>query len=271
MAAISITETGADELAAAAAAWAAAPQEGIARTCAPAYRTLVERLGVAHVGESWIDVATGTGPLARVAAAAGAGVVAFDFAPELVELGRRLAAEAGYGVRFAVHSIENHRYVPEEFQVVASAFGAMYAADHRLAAKRLAMLCHPAGRIGLLAWEPGGWMAEAHALLASQPGALPHGEDSPFRWGDSAYVGDLFGDEFELTAESVDVPLVVGGGEEAWELFVMQDGPTHAVATAMSITDRDRLERSFVDLAAEFLHEGAISRPALLTIGRRRS
>lgn len=249
----------------------AATQEGIARTCAPAYQALVKRLGVAHLGESWIDVATGTGPLARVAARAGASVVAFDFAPELITIGRRLAAEEGLGVRFAVHAIEDHRYVPEEFQVVTSAFGAMYASDHRLAAGRLSMLCHPTGRIGLLGWAPGGWIEQAHLLTMAQPGAPGRRAESPFHWGDPAYVEDLLGDVFDLTSELIEVPFAVGTGEAVWELFVQQDGPTHAMAAALSEVDRDRFRRSFVDLAAAAVHAGEIPRPALMTVGHRRS
>src|SRR3954451_9586770 len=57
-------------------------------------RTLVQATAVAR-GERVLDVAAGSGNAAIPAAEAGATVVARDLPPELLEVGRRKAAERG--------------------------------------------------------------------------------------------------------------------------------------------------------------------------------
>src|SRR6202000_3080203 len=63
----------------------------------PVGARIVERAAIAP-GETVLDVACGTGNAARRAAEAGARVTGLDITPELLDEGRRLAAELGVAV-----------------------------------------------------------------------------------------------------------------------------------------------------------------------------
>jgi 2-polyprenyl-3-methyl-5-hydroxy-6-metoxy-1,4-benzoquinol methylase len=58
-----------------AAMWGSAPFENIAQTLQSMHRTIVAALG-GGAGKRWLDIACGTGELARLAAATGADVTA---------------------------------------------------------------------------------------------------------------------------------------------------------------------------------------------------
>jgi hypothetical protein len=257
--------------ASAAHAWDAVAQERLAATCGVAYDALLERMPPLHDGESWVDAATGTGPLAIRAARRGANVNAFDSAPEPLATARSAATAESLNILFDVRTIEHNRYVPEEFLNVGSAFGVMYAFDHRVAASKVAMLCHPMGRIGLISWTRDGWMARAFALVSSFGPAFPTGPEVPFRWGDPAYVDDLFGSFWSFEHQVVDVPLELSDPQEVWRLHLEADGPTHAAAEALDSARRGELERAFVALAGEHRSEDgrAVSRQVLVSVGRR--
>jgi SAM-dependent methyltransferase len=72
---------------------------------APVHERLVRALE-ARPGVRWLDVATGTGALALLAARGGADVSGVDLAPKLIETARRLAAEEGLAIRFEVGDAE---------------------------------------------------------------------------------------------------------------------------------------------------------------------
>src|SRR5919106_702220 len=252
--------------------WGAAPQQAIAETSAAAYDHLLARLPVEQPGEEWVDIATGTGPLGIRAARAGASVNAIDIAPELLDIGRALAAEADVSVLFDRRRAERHNYVPDTVQVVATAFGAMYALEPVKVAAQMASIVRPGGRIGLISWTPDSWVADTFRLSERFPsGNWWHGPD-PFDWGTEPFATELFGDRFALDFKWGDVPLVARSGEAAWELFVANDGPTRSVFERLGNDDRAGYRAAFVDLAER--HRGGdqvvLPRPCLLVTGRRR-
>jgi ubiquinone/menaquinone biosynthesis C-methylase UbiE len=86
------------------------------------HRTMVELAGI-RSRERILDVGCGPGRLAIMAGAAAgpAGeTCGIDPAPEMVELARRKAAQAGVPVRFEVGVIEALPYPPDHFDVVLS-------------------------------------------------------------------------------------------------------------------------------------------------------
>src|SRR6266536_4218770 len=81
-------------------AWAAGDFPEIAqRTLWAVGARIVQRLDV-RPGEEVLDVACGTGNAALRAAQAGGRVVGVDLTPELLQVARRLAAEAGLDIEY---------------------------------------------------------------------------------------------------------------------------------------------------------------------------
>src|SRR5947209_7288127 len=106
--------------------WGSAPWERIAPLLAPVHEHLARALDP-RPGVRWLDVATGTGALALRAARAGADVTGVDLAPKLIETARRLAADKGLTISFAVGDAEALPVEEASFAVVSSAMGLIFA------------------------------------------------------------------------------------------------------------------------------------------------
>ena len=152
---------------------------------------LVEACGIGP-GQRVLDVAAGTGNVAIRAALAGADVVASDLTPENFEAGRREAAAQGARLEWLQADAEALPFADGEFDVVTSAFGAVFAPNQQVAADELLRVCRAGGAIGVT----GPALPAATAGLARR---LPwlFGGWSPLRWGDEEYVAELFGDRVE--------------------------------------------------------------------------
>src|SRR5436305_14819382 len=110
------------------AMWAEGDYSDIARTIEDVAGVVVEAAGVG-AGDEVLDVATGTGNAALRAARAGARVTGLDVTPELLELARGRAAEAGAQIAFDEGDAQELPYAPGSFDRVLSVFGAMFAPD----------------------------------------------------------------------------------------------------------------------------------------------
>ena len=127
------------------ATWAAGDYPAIAqRQLWPIGERIVRRIGVAP-GDDVLDVACGTGNAALRAAQAGGRVVGVDLTPELLEVGRRLAGEAGVEIEFLEGDAEALPVADASFDVVVSVMGCMFAPRHRVAAAELRACCGQAG------------------------------------------------------------------------------------------------------------------------------
>jgi SAM-dependent methyltransferase len=231
--------------------------------------TLVERLAPAR-GECWLDLATGTGAVALRAARAGAEVSAQDLAPELIATARSLAAEEGLPVRFDVGDAERLAHPDASFDVVSSAHGVVFAADHSAVAGELGRVCRPNGRLGLTYWLPN---AELAGLLERFGYRRPNGADSPRDWGRIEYVTALLGRRFELDFIEDVCPWTGDSGEQIWQLTVSSDGPARAGLATMSPSERAALHRDWVAYFERHRGQDGINvpRPYLIILGRRHS
>ena len=252
-------------------AWGYAPFEPLAAAAAQIHDDLVARLAPAP-GERWLDVATGTGPVALRAAQAGSEVTGLDLAPEMVRAAAANAARAGQRIRFDVADAEAMPYVSASFDVVASAQGVMFALDPRAAARELARVCRPGGRLGLacLARAP---VNEEFVSLWRR--FLPRGDDStpdPLDWGSPEYVERLLGDTFSLRLHHGDAPLEADSCEELWTLHRDSCGPIAMLARALPSERRADLRAGFEAFFARYRSNGRIRvpRPYVIVTGTRR-
>ena len=157
-------------------------------------RELVEACGIGP-GQQVLDVAAGTGNVAIRAAQAGAEVVASDLTPEHFEVGRREAAAHGVRIEWVEADAEALPFADGEFDVVTSAFGAVFAPRHQVVADELLRVCRPGGTIGLTAPA----LPAAKVARVSTTGDLPSifGPVSALPWGDKRHVAGLLGERVE--------------------------------------------------------------------------
>ena len=88
-------------------------------------------VSLAHVqrGERVVDLATGTGNAALLAAGAGALVTGLDTAPRLIDVARGRAVAEGVDASFVVGDIQALPFDDGSFDVALSVFGLIFAAD----------------------------------------------------------------------------------------------------------------------------------------------
>ncbi|GAB7540713.1 hypothetical protein CS8_003760 [Cupriavidus sp. 8B] len=77
--------------------------------------------------------------------------------------------------------------------MVLSTFGVMFTPDQEQAARELARVCKPGGRIGLANWTPESFIGQLFKTIGKYI-PPPPGVKSPASWGTKAALETLFGD-----------------------------------------------------------------------------
>ncbi|MDY7103233.1 MAG: class I SAM-dependent methyltransferase [Actinomycetota bacterium] len=141
-------------------------------------------------GLELLDVACGTGAVAIEAARRGARVTGLDLTPELLDIARRRAEQAGVEVRWVEGTFEDLSGLGE-FDAVVSSFGVMFAADPPAVAAQLAAACRDDGFVGVAAWDRRGALGGPTADLRA---LLPDGGAGPdvTAWAEPDAVGTYF-------------------------------------------------------------------------------
>ena len=136
-------------------------------------------------GMEVLDVACGTGNLAIPAARKGARVTGVDIASNLLAQARTRAAEAGLDIVFEEGDAEKLPFADEQFDVVMSMFGAMFAPNPERIASELARVCRHGGKVAMANWTPEGFAGKMFRLTnryVPPPVEMP----APVLWGDEA-------------------------------------------------------------------------------------
>jgi len=216
---------------------------------------LVEAAGI-RAGDQVLDVAAGSGNAAIPAARTGARVTASDLTPELLEVGRRQATEAGLELSWETADAEALPYSDAEFDAVLSCVGVMFAPHHQAAADELLRVCRPGGTIALIAWTPSGFIGQMFATMKPYAPPPPAGVQPPPLWGREEHVRSLLGNRVEdVQAQTRTLEVTqFATPEEFRDYFKTNYGPTIAVYRSLG-EDRQRvaaLDQDLADLGRRF-------------------
>jgi ubiquinone/menaquinone biosynthesis C-methylase UbiE len=174
-----------------------------------------------------LDVATGTGNVALRAARSGARVTGLDLVPDLLDVARQRAADAGLHIELDEGDAEALPYADESFDRVLSVFGVQFAPRHGVTADELARVCRPGGAIGLVNWTPQGLIGRMFRVLGKYMPAPPPFAAPPPLWGDENHVSELFaGHRIAFEYERATMPFVFPSVEEYQSYFEERYGPT---------------------------------------------
>ncbi|HEY3073843.1 MAG TPA: class I SAM-dependent methyltransferase [Burkholderiales bacterium] len=258
----------------AAAIWGAGGRnyDRISHSISDAIEHAVARLAP-RSGERVLDVATGTGWAARLAAARGATVTGLDLHADLIDAAKALASDARLQIRFEVGDAEALPYTDASFDATISTFGVMFCARPEAAAAELARVTRKGGRLALVTWAPEGTLFGMFKVMKpymASPAASP--PPSPFEWGRVARVRELLGSTFELRFETGATTLREASGEAVWQLFLESYGPTKTIYRALDAARRAELQHDFSAYHDSFRSELGVAMPReyLLTIGVRK-
>ena len=167
----------------------------IAQSMRDSGETLVRDLGIAP-GMRVLDVGCGDGTTAVPAAQLGADVLGVDIASNLVAAGNARAREFGLdNLTFQEGDASDLKDLgDEQFDLVVSIFGAMFAPRPFGVAKELVRVTRPGGRIVMGNWIPGDptLVAQILRISSSYSPPPPEGFVSPMTWGVEDNVVERF-------------------------------------------------------------------------------
>ena len=173
--------------------WGVGRYERTAKMLLPAARVLVDAAEVA-AGERVLDLGSGTGSAALLAAAAGAQVTAVDPSPRLLGVAGTAAQLEGLSLRCEVGEAAHLPALDKSFDCVLSNFGVIFAPSADESVAEIARVLDERGRVVFTAWLPGGAVgalaAAAQDLVRSAMGAPPG--PPGFAWHDESAVSELF-------------------------------------------------------------------------------
>lgn len=250
--------------------WGSGPYQRVTETLADLHQLLLDRLAPGP-GQHWLDLACGTGAMAERAARAGAAVTGIDLAPALIDSAKERAAKEGLAIDYRIGDCERLEGVADaSFDVVSSTCGVMFAPDHVATAKQLARVLKKGGRLGLANWTPEGGLGKMFRMMAPFVKTPP--PSSPFDWGKEERVRELLGDDFDLTLERHVSEYRVPSGEEYWNIFSEDYGPTKTLAESLG-DRRAEFRQTWIDFFENNYRQGAEivhDREWLLVLGTRR-
>lgn len=202
-------------------------------------------------GERVLDVACGNGNAALAAARRFADVTGCDYQPRLLEQARARAQAEQLDVDFREGDAEALPFGDDEFDVVLSACGAMFAPDQERTASELVRVCRPGGRIGMVNWTPTSWVGEVGRLIGSYT-PPPPGVPSPVLWGDRDRLDELFGSDVEIAAPEKTFMFRFRSAEEHADYFARDYPPVVAALGKLDHGAAAALRQDLIDLARRF-------------------
>lgn len=235
---------------------------------------LLARAGVGP-GDTVLDVATGTGNVAILAAAQGADVVGLDLAPELFEVARRRADALSVEVEWVAGDAESLPFADDSFDRVLSAFGVQFTPRHAVAAAELVRVCRPGGVVAVCNWTPESKVGELFGILSRYLPPAPAYASAPPLWGSEAHVEALFaGAGVELEFERAATPFRFDSAEHYAAFFETNYGPMVKARERLTAEGRwDECRREIVEMMERrnVAIDGRLDVPGeyLLTIARK--
>ena len=171
-----------------------------------------------------LDVAVGNGNASILAARRGAQVTGIDLTPAQIERARARCTAEGVEVDLRVGDAQALDVPDGSYDVAMSVMGVIFAPDPAAAARELARVCRPGGRIAMTSWSGASawqttWRAKRLAV-APPPPPLPSE-----LWGDPEFARtQLAAAGLEATVEVRDFVWRFPTNEIAFDTFVTAAG-----------------------------------------------
>jgi SAM-dependent methyltransferase len=172
--------------------WGVGSYERTAAQLMPIARIVVDAAAIER-GDRVVDVGTGTGNAALLAATRGAIVAGIDPSARLLAVARERATAGGLDAAFVTGTAADLPLGDAAADIVMSVFGVIFAPDPAAAVAEMARVTAPGGRIVLSAWIPGGAISASGRVVGEAvTRALGVPPRLPFAWHHPDALNGLF-------------------------------------------------------------------------------
>jgi SAM-dependent methyltransferase len=221
----------------------------VPRIFIPWARLLLERAAL-RPGEAVLDVATGPGTVARIAAervGAQGRVVGADFSEAMIAIARAKPRTAGAApIEYRVSPAAPLDVDDEAFDVVTCQQGLQFFPDRAAAVKEMYRALKPGGRMVAAVWREIALQPSFAALDAALRECLPADQaepyGAPFRWPSAVALQSAFTDQGFAAVSVAEVrrPLIFEGGV-AQVIATLAASPIAATIAALDLETAARL------------------------------
>ncbi len=202
-------------------------------------------------GERILDVATGTGWTARLLAQMGAEVTAVDIADPLLTAAQELSSHLPIDFQHA--DAEALPFDDACFDALTSTYGVMFAGDQKQAAREMARVLKPGGRMVLTTWlaKPESYIPAFFGLIGKYAGA-PAPDPSPMNWGNTDWLAETLTDDFDYVAEGLTTTLYAPNTDVLWDKYIHGFGSMAMVADSIPAEGLSAFREDFKALHAPY-------------------
>ncbi len=212
-----------------------------------------------RAGARVLDVAAGNGNASLAAARRFGDVTSTDYVPELLAQGLRRADADGLPMKSQLADAEDLPFSDDEFDVVLSTFGVMFAPNQKRAAAELLRVVRPGGRIGLASWTPDGMIGELFRTVGRFV-PPPAGLTSPAAWGTETRIVELFGPAArDIHTQRKQFVFRYRSAEHWITVFRGFYGPVHKAFAALEPSAQSALHQALLQLLGQFNRGGVDS------------
>jgi SAM-dependent methyltransferase len=214
---------------------------------------LLDLVGIA-AGTQVLDVATGPGYVASVAASRGAEVIGIDFSAAMVAKARELFPD----VEFRQADAENLPFGGTVFDTVTMNFGILHLADPKRAVREAHRVLAPNGRFGFTAWaapdKTAGFSLLSDAVMEfGEPIMIPEGPDFYHYSSPGRCEAALTAAGFAVAhTQTLDLDWRLGGIDDLFPAYLHGTVRTGALLAAQDESALTKIEQRVRETASQF-------------------
>jgi ubiquinone/menaquinone biosynthesis C-methylase UbiE len=235
------------------------------------------RLAGLQAGDTFLDVAAGTGGLSLPAARLGATVLATDWAPKMIELLNARADAEGLDAAGRVMDCHALDIADDTYDLTGSQFGVMLVPDQAQALREMVRVTKPGGRVLLIAYGTPDEFEALHFFIGAVQAVVPEfagpTEDEPlleFQVADPEVLRQRLIDA-GLRDVSVDTSnqerIAVRTGQQLWNWCLGGNPIPGMLVAELTVEQRADIVRVLDGMVREHSADGPAVLTAPLNIG----